>query len=215
MRFLFDMDSPVMRFISRFCDIAVLNVVFLLTCLPIFTIGAANTALYDVVFRMDTDREEALLRTYFRSFQENFRQGTSIWLVLLLFGAATYVNMTRFSYLGESGSQILGYALFVASMLVLVLEVFIFSYVFPLLSRFRNSTRNTVRNALLLSIGNLPRTLLIAVINCFPWVLLLVNLYTFIQLGFIWFILYFAAAAYFNSRVLMKVFDPLIKKDIS
>lgn len=210
MRFLFDMDSPVMRFISRFCDIAILNVVFLLTCLPIFTIGAANTALYDVVFRMDSDREEKMLRTYFRSFRENFRQSTVLWLILLLFGAATYVNMTRFSYLGETGSQALGYALFVVSMLVFVLEIFIFSYAFPLLSRFRNSTANTARNALLLSIGNLPRTLLISVINCFPWVLLLVNLYTFIQLGFIWIIAYFAAAAYFNSRVLMKIFDSLI-----
>jgi hypothetical protein len=38
---------------------------------------------------------------------------------------------------------------------------------------------------------------------------MLMNLYTFIQLSFLWFALYFAAAAYFNSRVLMKVFDSL------
>lgn len=211
MRFLFDLDSPVMRFVSRFCDIAVLNVVFLLTCIPIFTIGAANTALYDVVFRMDTDREGKLLATYFRSLKENFRQSTVLWLILLLFGAATYVNMTRFSFLGES-SYILGYSLFLVSMLVLILEVFIFSYSFPLQSRFRNSVGQTAKNALLLAIGNLPRTLLVCVINCFPWVLLIVNFYAFIQLGFIWFIAYFAAAAYFNSRVLMKVFNNLIAK---
>ena len=209
MRFLFDPDSLVMRFVSRFADIVVLNVVFLLTCIPVFTIGAANTALYDVVFRMDTEREGKLLAAYFRSFKDNFRQSTALWLALLLFGIATYVNMTRFSFLGES-SYTLGYALFVVSMLVLVLEVFIFSYSFPLLSRFRNSTRRTAVNALLLAVGNLPRTLVVSVINCFPWALLVVNFYTFMQLGFIWLAMYFAAAAYWGSRVLKKVFDDLI-----
>lgn len=209
MRFLFDLDSPILQIISRICDMVILNVVFLLTCIPIFTIGAANTALYDVVFRMDTDREGKLLATYFHSFRENFRQSTLLWLALLLFGVATYVNMTRFSVLGET-SYLLGYGLFIVSMVVLLLEVFLFSYGFPLLSRFRNSTRQTAVNALLLAIGNLPRTLVVAVINCFPWALLIVNFYAFMQLGFIWLALYFAAAAYFNSRVLKKIFDNLM-----
>lgn len=208
MRFLFDLDSPIMQIISRFCDIVILNLVFLITCIPIFTIGAANTALYDVVFRMDTNREGKMLPTYFRSFRKNFRQSTVLWLALLLFGAATYVNMTRFSVLGEN-SYLLGYGLFIVSMVVLLLEVFLFSYSFPLLSRFRNSIRQTAINALLLAIGNLPRTLVVAVINCFPWALLIMNFYAFMQLGFIWLALYFAAAAYFNSRVLKKIFDTL------
>jgi hypothetical protein len=88
MRFLFDPDSLIMHIIGRFCDIVILNIVFLLTCIPLFTIGAANAALYDVVFRMDTEREGKLLSTYFRSFLENIRQGTLLWLVLLLFGLA-------------------------------------------------------------------------------------------------------------------------------
>ena len=209
MRFLFDPESQIMQILSRFCDIVILNLVFLLTCIPIFTIGAANTALYDVVFRMDTDREGKMLPTYFHSFRVNFRQSTIVWLALLLFGVATYLNMTRFSVLGEH-SYLLGYGLFIVSMLVLVLEVFLFSYSFPLLSRFRNSTRQTVINALLLAIGNLPRTLVVAVINCFPWVLLIMNFYAFMQLGFIWLAMYFAAAAYFNSRVLKKIFDNLV-----
>lgn len=209
MRFLFDPESQIMQILSRFCDIVILNLVFLLTCIPIFTIGAANTALYDVVFRMDTDREGKMLPTYFHSFRVNFRQSTIVWLALLLFGVATYLNMTRFSVLGEH-SYLLGYGLFIVSMLVLVLEVFLFSYSFPLLSRFRNSTRQTAINALLLAIGNLPRTVVVAVINCFPWVLLIMNFYAFMQLGFIWLAMYFAAAAYFNSRVLKKIFDNLV-----
>ena len=204
MRFLIDPDSKIMQFISRITDIVVLNVMFLLTCLPVFSIGAANTALYDTVFRMDTEREGKLLSTYFHAFRKNFRQSTAIWLGLLLFGVATYVNMTRFSDIGGT----LGYFLFLVSMLVALVLVLIFSYVFPLLSQFRNSTRQTLVNALLLSVAHLPRSILIAVINCFPWALLLMNLYAFARLACLWFFLYFSAAAYFNSRVLYKVFAP-------
>ena len=84
-----------------------------------------------------------------------------------------------------------------------------FPLAFPLISQFDNTTGNTLKNSLLLAVANLPRTLILAVINCFPWVLLAVNLYAFIQLSFPWLALYFAAAAYFNSSVLMKVFDRL------
>jgi len=77
------------------------------------------------------------------------------------------------------------------------------------LSQFDNTKYNTLKNALLLSVANLPRTLIITMINCFPWALMFMHLYTFIRIGFLWFALYFAAAAYLNSRVLMKVFDPL------
>ena len=204
MPFLFSPDSKIMQIISRFCDIVILNLLFLVTCLPLFTIGAASAAMYTVVFRMDTDKEEGLFRTYFRAFRDNFLQGTAIWLLLALFGAASCVNMVQFSQLGG----VLGYLLFLIAMLVFLVVVLIFSYVFPLLSQFRNSIKESLKNALLLSVAHLPRSILLAVINCFPAALLVLKLYAFAKLSYLWMVLYFAAAAYFNSRVLNKVFKP-------
>ncbi len=205
MRFSFDSDSWFMQLVSRFSSLAVLNLVFLCTCIPVFTIGAALTALYDVVFRMDTEREGKSVSTYFRSFSANFRQSTPIWLLFLLFIAASCGNAVIFSHMGGMAGQIL----FVISVVILINILLILGYVFPLLSQFDNTRGNTLKNALLLSVANLPRTLIIAVINCFPWALMIMNLYAFIQCSFLWFALYFAAAAYFNSRVLMNVFKPL------
>ncbi len=207
MRFFFDSDSWFMQLISRFSSLVVLNLLFLFTCIPVFTIGAALTALYDVVFRMDTDREGSLLSAYFRSFAANFKQSTPIWLLFLLFLAAGCGNAVIFSNMGGMMGQIL----FVVSAVILINVLLVLGYVFPLLSQFDNTTSNTLKNALLLSIANLPRTLVVAVINCFPWALMIMNFYAFIQLSFLWFALYFAAAAYFNSRVLMQVFQPLRK----
>lgn len=208
MQFLFSPDSKFMQIFSRLTDIILLNVVFLLTCVPIFTIGAANAALYTVCFRMDTEREQGLFRTYFRAFRDNFRQGTVLWLTLLLFGTASLVNILLF--LSQDGVLRYVFALFIV---LFVLVVMVFSYTFPLLSQFHNSIKNTLKNAILLSIAYLPRSIVMAAINLFPWVLLTVNLYAFLELGFLWLVLYFGATAYFNSRVLHKVFKPYWKTD--
>ena len=206
MRFLFDLNSPFMQFVSRFCDLVILNLVYLLSCLPIFTIGAATAALYATVFPMDTDREGKLLRTYFRAFGENFKQGTAVFLLLALFGAATYYNMVALTAPGAT----LGYGILVAAVAVALVLCFVWAWVFPLISRFQNSIPAMLKNALLLAVGNLPRTILVTVLNVFPWALLVVNLYAFLRLGFLWFSLYFSAAAYYNSRILKKIFDSLV-----
>lgn len=208
MQFFFSPDSKIMQFLSRLTDLILLNVVFLLTCIPLFTIGAANTALYTVCFHMDTDREERLFSSYFRAFRENFRQGTILWLILLLFGSTALINV----FLFLTKTTVLRYA-FVLFAVLFVLVAMIFGYVFPLLSRFQNSVKEMLKNALLLSLAYLPRSLAVTVINLFPWGILTVNLYAFLQLGFLWVFLYFSAAAYFNSRVLLKVFKPYLEAD--
>lgn len=205
MNTIFDPDSWLMQFLSRFSSLVILNFLFLFTCIPVFTIGASLTALYDVVFRMDTEREGKLISTYFRSFSSNFRQSTPAWLLIALLIAASCANAVIFSNMEGT----LGYLLFLISMVILINIMLVLSFLFPLMSQFDNTLGNTLKNALLLSIANLPRTLIVTVINCFPWALMFMNLYTFIKIGFLWFAIYFAAAAYFNSRVLMKVFDSL------
>ena len=67
--------------------------------------------------------------------------------------------------------------------------------------------------ALIFSVAYLPRTALIVVINVFPWALLLTNLPMFLQVGFIWIAIYFAAAAYINTRLLKKVFAPYMEQE--
>lgn len=208
MQALFSPDSKIMQAMSRIGDLMILNVVFLLTCLPIVTIGAANTALYTVCFRFGTDREGKLLRSYFRAFRENFRQGTVLWLILLLFGAASCVNI----FLFYSLSSVLRCAALVFAV-ALVLVVLMFSYTFPLLSQFSNNNLSTVKNALALSIAWLPRSILVAGLNILPWALFLLNIYGFLQAGFLWVFFYFAAAAYLNTFLLKKVFAPYMKQE--
>lgn len=205
---LFDINSPVMHFLNRFASLVVLNFLFLFTSIPIFTIGTSLTALYDVVFRLDTEREGKVVPTYFRAFRANFKQSTSIWLIFLLLITASCANAVIFSNMDTQ----VGTVLSVISLVILVNSMLALGFVFPLLSQFDNTLRNTLKNSLLLCIAHLPRALAIAAINCFPWALMLMNLYAFIRFGFLWFAIYFAAAAYWSSRLLLKVFQPLMEQ---
>ena len=90
----------------------------------------------------------------------------------------------------------------------MALVVFIYCYAFPLLSQFSNTVKATLKNALLLGIGYLPRSLLMAALNFLPLALLLTDFVLFLQLGFLWTFLYFSAAAYLNALLLRKVFAP-------
>ena len=208
MQLLFSPDSQIMQALSRLCDLMLLNVLFLLTCIPIVTIGAASTAMYTVASRLGTDREEGVFKPYFRAFRANFGQSTAIWLILLLWGAASCVNGLIFYQ--QTGVLRYTVLLFVG---LFVLALMIGAYAFPLVSRFQNNTRTTLKNALLLSVGYLPRSLIMTVLNVFPFALLLFHLYLFFQLGLLWLVIYFSAAAYLNSLLLRKVFAPYLPKE--
>lgn len=202
---LFSPDSKFMQFMSRICDLLLLNLVFLLSCIPIVTVGTACTAMYTVCFRFDTEQETGVFKGYFRSFRENFKQATVLWVILLLCGGTACWNALFFYPMPNAMHY--GFYLFAG---LFVLAVMIAGYVFPLLSQFRNDSLSTFKNALILSIGYLPRSVLITFLNCFPFALLLLNLYLFLQMGFLWIALYFSAAAYLNSLLLKKVFAPYL-----
>lgn len=190
-----------MQAMSRVCDLLVLNILFLLCCIPVFTIGPAVTALYTVCFRFDTDREQGTVKSFLSAFRSNFRQATVLWLILLVCGGSALANIFLFRFLAGPARYcgLLFGLLFVIALLT-------GSYAFPLLSRFRNDTRSTLKNAFALSIGFLPRSLLMAAINAFPFFLIFCNLYLFLQTGFIWVCVYFSASGYINSLILKPIF---------
>lgn len=201
-------NPKFMTVMSRIGDLMLLNFFFLLTSIPIITIGAAYTAMYTVIFRFGTDREEGTIRSYFKAFKENFKQATILWLIVLLCGGTAAINTYVF-YLFPTAMR---YAFILFAMLF-VLVLLISTYIFPLLSQFENSKRSTLRNALILSLAYLPRTIVMTALNVCPFVLLLLNYLTFLQAGFVWVALYFASAAYANSILLKKVFAPYMPEE--
>ncbi len=163
----FDMDSPVMRFLNRVGDLMILNFLMIVCCIPIITAGAAFTALHYVLLKIVRGEEGYLVRGFFKSFRSNFRQATLIWLLMLLVVVVYVGDIWIFNYSG----LVFPKALIIAVVAVAILLLMAAVYVFPLLARFENSVKNTLKNAMLLTFANLPRTILMMACYILPFVL--------------------------------------------
>lgn len=157
-------DSRFARITSRIEDIVVLNVFFVLCCLPVVTIGASLSAMYTVLLRMLRKEYGRVRREFFRAFRENFRQATLIWLIFLALGALFYMDL-RISNVVEGG---LGFALRTAFWIFIALYGCTLSFVFAVQARFANSVGRTIWNAFWMAMGNLPFTVSVLVFELLP-----------------------------------------------
>lgn len=160
---LFNLDSPVMVFLTKMADLIIVNLLAAICCIPIFTIGASMTALHYIVLKILRNEECYIVRGFFKSFKENFKQATIMWLIMLLVLAVFVGDFLIFQYSGISFPQWLKIAMIV----IVVFAVFASMHAFPLLAKFDNSVKNTFKNSLYMGILTFPKT--IAMMIC--WVI--------------------------------------------
>lgn len=173
---LFDLDSPIMRFLSRMADMIILNILMMICCIPIITVGAAYTAMHYVLLKMVRDEEGYLIRGFFKSFVQNFKQATLIWLFMLVVIIVFLGDWLIFRASGDTFPKALVVGVAAIGIIVLMVAMF----VFPLLARFDNSIKNTIHNAALLAFANLPKTLLMILMYALPFIIGYFSVYSYI-----------------------------------
>ncbi len=154
----FNYDNPIWRFVGRLGDMILLNVLWIICSLPVFTIGASTTALYYCTLKIVRNEDYGDIKMFFKSFRLNFRQATLIWVPMLFVAGILAFD---FNFFGKAlaGSGALRIILQAVTIAIMVLWVFLFLYVWPVLSRFDNTIKNTVTNAWFMSIRYLGSTL--------------------------------------------------------
>jgi uncharacterized membrane protein YesL len=208
---LFNLDSPFVQFMGRVADLMWLNILFIICCIPVITVGASITAMYYVTLKMVRNEESYITKGFFKSFKLNFRQATIIWLIMLLAGGLFAFDYAIMS--GRMGIDVGGnnFATVMQVLLIAVSVFYIFTatFVFPILSKFDNSVKNTIKNAFIMSIRHFPATLACIAIGI---VIALLIIY-FPIMTMLSFFLLFSLAAYANSFIFVRVFDKYIPKE--
>ena len=206
---LFRMDSPLMRFLTKIADLMVLNILFCVTSIPLITIGASWTALYSVTLKMVRDEEGSVSRSYFRSFRQNFRQATLLWLGVLVVLALLVLDIRVLN--GMAGETAPG-LLRVGVEILALLGIMVLQYLFPSLARFEASLADTLKNACMMALAHLPKTaLMTAAAVGAVWITLINN--TTIAVGLmVWPLIGFSLMAFGNSGILRKIFDNYVPK---
>ncbi len=205
MRSIFSMEGPVFEALSKLADIMILNILFIVCCIPVVTIGASLTAMSYVTLKMKDGSEGYIWRSFFKAFKENFRQSTLIWLILLAVAAVLGLDMLFLRQLSAQGgtSWLIMRYLVAAGGLIWIVVVL---YVFPLQARFYNSIMNTLRNSLLMAAANAPRTVLMMAAIAGAILLTFWNGTTFVWGILVWLVAGFAALSYLNSTLQIKIF---------
>lgn len=160
----FNIDSPIMSGLNKLADLIWLNILAFFCCIPIVTVGASITALNYVALKMVRDEEGYVTKDYFKSFKQNFKQATIIWLIMLLVTAVIIGDLFIFIFADIAFPSWVRVALVAIS----VLAVFATMHVFPILARFENTVANTFKNSFYMGILHLPKTILMMIIWAIP-----------------------------------------------
>ena len=206
MRQFFNMDGPIFTFLSKMADLLILNILFILCSIPIVTIGASLTAMSCVSIKMKDGLEGYVWKTFLKSFRDNFRQATVIWLIMALAAVVLAVDLL----LVRTSAGTLQHVVQITVYIGILLWLMFLSVVFPLLSRFDNTIRNTMRNAALLAIGNAPRTLLMSAVIFGSVILTLWNAATLSYGLLVWILFGFAILSWIDTALLYPVFKKLM-----
>lgn len=198
---VFALDSPLMNGLSKLADLIWLNILATICCIPIITIGASLTALHYVVLKMVKDEEGYITRSFFKSFKENFKQATLMWLMLL---AVFILLVADFMIFRFSGIVFPGWCQ-IALIAIAVLIMFATMHLFPLLSRYENSIRATYKNSLFMGILHLPKTILMMLCWIVP-IVITIYVESFFPIVFF---LGISGPAFLNALLYKKSFQQL------
>ena len=203
MKKFFNLDSPFMVFLSNLVDVIILNIICLICCIPIVTIGPAITAMHYVTLKMVKNENGYTVKAFFKAFKDNFKQSFTIWLVFLVITAVCILDFKILQSMGINDNKIFGIIIGIIYLFVCLTVM----YVFPIISRFENTLSQTVKNAFFMCILNFGKTIIMAVVYIIPFVLLPLGINmiaAFLMLGF-------SGPAYINSYIwksILKKYEP-------
>ncbi len=177
---IFSPDGALARFLNALGNLIVLNILAIICCIPVFTAGAAMTALYTMVMRMVRKEDGKIISGYFHAFKDNFKQATILWLI---FGGLI-AFMTFDIWLLRSITGTFGTVYRVVLFVIILVFAMVLLHIFAVLARFDNTIKNTAKNALLFCTGKLPQAVLMLVLTLIPAALLTIS-YRFVSVDFL------------------------------
>ncbi len=145
--FFLDVDGPVVTFLTRAGELIILGLAWLLTSLPVVTIGTATTALYHAIVKSVRHERGYPVKEYFKAFKQHLKKGIIATLILLAWSAGLYFFNRELAHV-EVSLQSLSAKILV---IMVILTLAIVTYLFPIMSRFRVSLGQAFNMAFIIS----------------------------------------------------------------
>ncbi|MBS7577945.1 MULTISPECIES: YesL family protein [unclassified Enterococcus] len=175
MQDFFRVDGLFYRVLNKIWGLMVLNLLILITSLPLITIGAVQTASFTVLSKMIREGETKIISTYWQSFKKNFKQSTFAWLILALIIYILAIDWVYFIQFNQLGNWFAAGAL-----IVTILIANIWQFLFYYLSRFDDTLKIALINIVKISFSRPLISLLSLIIMLGPVLLMFLSSYLFV-----------------------------------
>ena len=184
---------------GKITDVACMSLLWLITSLPVFTIGAATAAFYSFTMEAVQDMEGGVWHSFFHAFRKNFRKATAVWAVQLLLLVALTVNLyAAWNFYLAKG--ILGLGVFSLALFGMIVLLSTGVYLYPVMVTYDFDIRKIVSDSFVMAIRNPHVTISCMVL----FILAGVGCYYLSGLFFFWFGLAIFFSSYFILGVFMK-----------
>jgi uncharacterized membrane protein YesL len=145
---MFQTDGWLYRMCTWIYHFTLLNLLFLISCIPILTIFPATAAAFGISRQWIKKNEPPIISTYFKLMKENLRQSMTIGILIVLFGLLLFAD---FHFIVQIKSNIrMGLYLFFCIMLVFYAAIVL--HVFPLMVNGYYSNKQLLVNAVKFSL---------------------------------------------------------------
>ena len=192
----------VLKVFSKAVDLILLNLIFVICSLPLFTLGASLTALYSVTLKMVRNEEGYIVSSFIKAWTANFRQATLLFLPIAFMFTFFSIDYILLSQYGGLFYSILKALTIISSLVLLCIAL----YIFPVLARFRLTSRLVITNAVGMWLFHPFYSLFLLLLIIPVLFLTLYSLYTAVFLGIITVICGYSLYAYIQAKILRIVF---------
>ena len=208
---VFHSNNRFIDFFSNVANLIILNLLWILCCIPIVTIVPSTAAMYYVTLKMVKKEDPYIIRSFFRSFRDNFKQGVVLSVIFLVLAGVLYADIKILQKFSSEFHQVL----LTVSYVVCALGFITMAYVCPLLSYFQNTVAATLKNAVILALTHPLKTVILLIMNLLPFLLLMFFPDVFALSLFLWAVLGFSSIALVNSTLLSKLFKKYEPKELT
>mgnify|MGYP000883332381 FL=1 len=198
----FDTDNFLMRFCEKVLDIVTVNLLFVVSCLPIVTIGIAKISLYQTIFEVKSSRRVPVFKTYMRAFKQNLKLGLQLGLLELGIFLISVVDLSLFW--GQTG---LGFQLIKAICLgILIFLTLVMLASYPIAARYDLTWKEVLQKGLLLVSFNFVWFFLMLAIILLIIMLLYLSGFTLVLGGSAFLLFGFGLLAFCQAGLMEKLF---------
>ena len=198
----FDTDNFLMRFCEKVLDVVTVNLLFVVSCLPIVTIGVAKISLYQTIFEVKGSRRVPVFKTYMRAFKQNLKLGLQLGLLELGIFLISVVDLSLFW--GQTG---LGFQLIKAICLgILIFLTLVMLASYPIAARYQLTWKEVLQKGLLLVSFNFVWFFLMLAIILLIIMLLYLSGFTLVLGGSAFLLFGFGLLAFCQAGLMEKLF---------